>query len=243
MNAPLLYAQSGYDLRCEWGLAGVLALAPHCAAVIIVDVLSFCTCVDVAVGRGAAVLPFASAEPAEAAAFAAQQGAVLASRRGAPGAYSLSPASLRGIPAGTRLVLPSPNGSTLSLAAAERPVFAGCLRNAAAVARAAAALGKRIAVIPAGERWRADHTLRPAFEDLLGAGAILSHLPGRRSPEAEAAVAAYHAARPRLADLLAGCSSGLELSAAGYDEDVRLAAELDVSSCAPRLVEGAFGDG
>ena len=53
--------------------------------------------------------------------------------------YSLSPASLTAIPAETSLVLPSPNGSAISALAAQlgRPMLAGCLRNAAAVAAAA----------------------------------------------------------------------------------------------------------
>ena len=46
------FSQQGYDIRFEWGLAGVKALAPLSDVVIIVDVLSFSTCVDVVVNRG-----------------------------------------------------------------------------------------------------------------------------------------------------------------------------------------------
>ncbi len=42
----------------EWGLAGVEALAPHSDVMIIVDVLSFTTCVDIAIGRGGVVYPY-----------------------------------------------------------------------------------------------------------------------------------------------------------------------------------------
>jgi 2-phosphosulfolactate phosphatase len=51
--------------------------------------------------------------------------------------YSLSPQSLASIPKGTRLVLPSPNGATLTLATEKTPTLAGCLRNYRAVALAA----------------------------------------------------------------------------------------------------------
>ncbi|MCL6468607.1 MAG: 2-phosphosulfolactate phosphatase, partial [Ralstonia sp.] len=47
-----------YNIHCEWGEHGASALAPHCDAVIVVDVLSFCTCVDVAVARGARIYPY-----------------------------------------------------------------------------------------------------------------------------------------------------------------------------------------
>ena len=90
-------------------------------------------------------------------------------------------------------------------------------------------------------------TLRPAAEDLIGAGAILDRLPGHRSPEAELAVAAFRAARGRLPDFLLASSSGREHAAKGTEGDVVLAAQLDVSDFAPRLVAGAYvagaGDG
>jgi 2-phosphosulfolactate phosphatase len=124
-------------------------------------------------------------------------------------------------------------------AEAGRPVLAGCLRNAA-VAGAAQQLGQRVAVIAAGERWP-DGGLRPAVEDLLGAGAIIGHL-GRqsRSPEAEAAAATFGEARTDLRRRLQSCASGRELIAAGYPQDVELAADLDASDAVPLLRDGGY---
>ncbi len=170
--------------------------------------------------------------------------------RGEP---SLSPTDLLRLARGTRLVLPSPNGAALALAAAEhgaRHVLAGCLRNATAVATAAAALagGGPIAVIAAGERWRgATGPLRPCVEDLLGAGAVLAALdpaasisrPGC-SPEAAAARAAFVAARPRLVETLLACASGTELAARGWSDDVVTAAMHDATAVVPRLTTAGF---
>lgn len=47
-----------YPLRFEWGEAAIQYLAPSCQAVVIMDVLSFSTAVDVALERGASVLPY-----------------------------------------------------------------------------------------------------------------------------------------------------------------------------------------
>jgi len=239
------FDQADYDLRCEWGLRGLLALAPGSDAVVIVDVLSFSTGVDIAVSRGASVTPWrwkdGSAKP-----FAAAKGAVLAEERpdvrrdGAHG-YTLSPFSLLSIPAGTELVLPSPNGSTLALSAGGVPVFTACLRNAAAVARHAAALGQRIAVIPAGEQW-GESELRPCLEDLIGAGSVLAELCGSRSPEAEMAIAAFARFRLNISGALFGCGSGRELVQRGFVMDVELAAECAVSSAAPLIHQGQFID-
>jgi 2-phosphosulfolactate phosphatase len=231
--------QTRFAVRCEWGLRGVQALAPHSAVVIVVDVLSFSTCVDVATGRGAAVLPYRW-QDASAADHARGRGAELASFERRSAGFSLAPSSLVAIPAGTRLVLPSPNGSEQSLAAAETgAVLAGCLRNARSVAAAARDLGRSIAVIPCGERWD-DGSLRPALEDWIGAGAILAHLGEDLSPEARAARAAFEACRDRLQETVLACASGRELVERGFAADVELAAALDVSSGAPRLVAGEF---
>lgn len=231
-----MYDQSAYTIRCEWGLPGVTALAPISDAIIIVDVLSFSTCVDIATGRGATVYPFASRDTS-AEAYAAQLNAWL---RDPDGNLYLSPHKLLTIPAGTRLVLPSPNGSTLSTHTGDTPAFAGCLRNATAVAKAAQSLGRTISVIPAGERWRTDGTLRPALEDWLGAGAIIHALSGDKSPEAQAAEAAFRLHLSSLGDVLGRIGSGIELIEKGMAANVALAAEYDISTTAPRLREGAY---
>jgi 2-phosphosulfolactate phosphatase len=167
------FDQGRADVRAEWGSDGLSALLPASDVVVIVDVLSFSTCVDVAVSRGAAVIPFASRGEV-AAAFAAGAGAACAGPRG-QARFSLSPASFMSVEPGTRVVLPSPNGGALAAETAGVPTFTACLRNAPAVARAAARLGRRIALIEAG-----------------------------------------------------------------FEEDVRVAAEYDVSPCAPVLRTGAF---
>ena len=231
--------QAGCDLACEWGLEAVTLLAPISDVVVIVDVLSFSTTVEVGVGRGAVLLPFRWRDET-AASFAAEQDAQLASPRGTPGAYSLSPAGMLEVPAGARIVLPSPNGSTLSTATGDTPTLTGCLRNATAVAAAAAAIGPRIAVIPGGERWAAGPGLRPAIEDLLGAGAILGALSGLPSPEAQLAIETFRAVAAQVDQLVWDCRSGEELRERGLERDVRLAGELNVSQTVPRLLSGVY---
>jgi len=81
---------------------------------------------------------------------------------------------------------------------------------------------------------------KPAFEDLLGAGAIATQLPGTRSPEAAAAIADFESVSNRILDVLVSCSSGRELVERGLLEDVQLAAQLDAESLAPELIDGAF---
>lgn len=209
---------------------------------VIVDVLSFSTAVNVAVSQGAVIYPFSYGDQGAAQVAADQVGALLAKpRRTGGGQLSLSPASLRTIPYGTKLMLPSPNGSRLSLAAGGKPVVAGCLRNAGAAARLARKMAGNglIGVIPAGERWP-DGSLRPAIEDLLGAGAIVQHLDMPCSPEAQVARNAFRSSGDELALLVRGSVSGQELAGRGYTIDVDVALELGVSDCAPLLSEGAY---
>src|SRR5262249_56840044 len=89
----MTFDQSGFDVRCEWGENGVRQLAPVSDVVIIVDVLSFSTCVEIANSRGAIVFPYRwKDESAEA--FASSVNAELAGLRRAESANSLSPPSL-----------------------------------------------------------------------------------------------------------------------------------------------------
>lgn len=238
----------------EWGLTGAEALVERGAQhVVVVDVLSFSTAVSIAVDHGVTVLPYRWRHE-RAATFARSQGAALADSR-RHDQPSLSPASLRRAPAGLRLVLPSPNGASIA-AALERSgvtVLAGCLRNAGATGRWLAAQSRTdsrrlLGIVAAGERWP-DGSLRPAAEDLWGAGAIIERWrsdTGTRAGlrvEAEVAAAAFRAVQAELHTALAGCVSGQELISKGFGADVTIAAELDRSSRVAVLRDGAFVPG
>jgi 2-phosphosulfolactate phosphatase len=224
------------QIRCEWGESAALSLAPESDVIVIVDVLSFSTCVDLAVSRGGRVFPYRPNAPG-ASAFAEQRRAYLAQPRG-QGTFSLSPGTFRQLESGESVVLPSPNGATAALSASAGLVLAGCLRNAAAVADVCAG-HERILVVPAGERWP-DGSLRPCLEDWLGAGAILSHLPGDPPAEARAAIAAFRELEAEIPQALRSCMSGRELIERGYPDDVEIAAEVGASSAAPTYDGEAF---
>ena len=111
-------------------------------------------------------------------------------------------------------------------------------RNASAVAKASRGY-QTIGIVPAGEKWP-DGSLRPALEDWLGAGAIISNLPGSWFPEATAAVSAFETQRTELLQAMKTCPSGVELLDGGYDEDVELAGQLDSSTAVPQFDPPAY---
>ena len=230
----------------EWGPTGAAALASHVDVAVVVDVLSFSTTVSVAADAGTAVVPHRWAD-GSAADEARARGATLAVSRevAKPGDVSLSPATFRSGPGVERVVLPSPNGSTICalLADAGVEVVVAGLRNRWAVASWLADRGGRVLVVPAGERWP-DDSLRPAIEDLWGAGGVVAGLVdlgvAEVSDEAQAAEAAYRLVESRLGSALAACASGQELIGRGYASDVTIAAELDSSQAVPRLVDGVL---
>jgi 2-phosphosulfolactate phosphatase len=116
------------------------------------------------------------------------------------------------------------------------------LRNARAVALHVQKHAHRIAIIPAGERWKHDFTLRPALEDWIGAGAVIDALSGSKSIEARAAQYIFRAYQNDLPSVLAAIGSGIELIDKGFEQDVELAAMLNVSQTVPRLVDSAYID-
>lgn len=234
------FEQGDFSVRFGWGPNGLRRLAPTADVVVIIDVLSFSTSVDVALGRGAVVLPYKWHDGSEHD-YAVEHDAIVAEKgryEHVPGRLTLSPHSLTTVDTGTRIVLPSPNGSAQTFGARDAgatTVRVACLRNASAVA--AASTGGVVSVIAAGERWRgATGPLRPAYEDLLGAGAVISALETKgASPEARAAAAVFNDARPDLRELLMACGSGVELIEKGAVADVELAAAHDASDVAPTL--------
>ncbi len=236
----MFYEQLNYDIRLEWGMDGLNALAPTSEVIVIIDVLSFTTCVEIAVTRGAVIYPY-SGQRELAEQFAGLKGAHLATKRASSAnQFSLSPVSLSQIPAGTKLVLPSPNGSTLTLAAAAyAATVAGCLRNARAVADFLQQKYRKISVIPCGERWQQRERLRPALEDLLGAGAVIHYLNGRKSPEADYADRLFQTYAD-ISEPIMACVSGVELREKGFQGDVDLAAQLNVSNCVPLFCEDHY---
>lgn len=238
-------------VQMEWGLPAAERLVSVWDVAVVVDVLSFTTTVSVALDRGVEVLPYRWADDT-AAAFAAEHDAVLAVGRSAAraGQVSLSPQSMRVAgPELTRVVLPSPNGATIAyrLRADVDCVLGACLRNADAVASWLMAQhgrdGVRVLVVAAGERWP-DGQLRPAVEDLWGAGAVVAGLRRRGwaslSVEATVAADAYESIRGDLQRALHECVSGRELAVMGFAGDVDVAAEADASVVVPRLVGAVF---
>ena len=255
--------QAPYQVRFDWGMAGVRRVDPDVDVLIVVDVLSFTTAVEVALTHGLEVMPFGSGEVADdaaAAAYAATHTAVLvgdpaSGLTGSPtaiaeyseaGAAGASPVS----PSPTRLLIPESSGSDLCFGLVEHPatVVAASLRNRTAVAEWVLARQAekgdrfRVAVIAAGDE-RADG-IRFAAEDLLGAGAVIDALAvvgiDYCSPEAAVATAAFGALRRATGHLISASVSGQEVLAMGLRSDIDLASEIDVSRTVPVLRGNAF---
>ena len=252
----MAHAQSGSRIRLEWGPTGGSAISAGADIAVVVDVLSFTTTLSVAVSRGTTVFPFGWKDD-RARAYAHDRGAVLAVGRLEATELddpppSLSPAQLLTGRYVDRLVLPSPNGSTICSALRSTResliVVGGSLRNRAAVAAWLApqlADGATVAIVAAGERWL-DGSLRPAVEDLWGAGAVIEALSpsislvDTASVEARHAAMAYSAIADRVGDELLDCASGRELVDIGFGADVEAAAALDVDACVPVLTSDGF---
>jgi len=248
------HGQAAYAVRLEWGPTGAAAVAEGADIAIVVDVLSFTTTLTIAVARGTRVFPFPWKDD-RAAAYAQERDAVLAVGRFETARLerplpSLSSARLLESEPVERLVLPSPNGSTIcaALAGTGVQVVGASLRNRAAVAEWLAPRvrgGAKVALVAAGERWP-DGSLRPALEDLWGAGAVLAALAplasagAALSPEAQHAASSYELVSSRLHDALHTCASGQELAAAGFADDVIASAAVDADDVVPVLGDDGF---
>lgn len=213
------WAQDGFDIRLDWGQEGAARLAVSCPVVVVVDVLRFTTVVDVATARGVRVTPLPDPESTS---------------------DAISPTLAATVPAGTPLRIYSPNGGLACLAAASAGarVIAACFRNARAVG--GSLQWRPIGFVAAGERWP-NRALRPCWEDLCGAGAVIAGLDSglSASPEAMAAAAAFRdCSRQNLGGQLEACISGRELREKDLLEDVRLAGELNRSDAVPVLDHG-----
>ncbi len=146
----MYYDQSEFRLRFEWGLEGLQALSGDCEAVVIVDVLSFSSCADVACSRGATVFPYRWKDD-RAAAFAEKNNAILAKRRlkESRRATLFHPSRYSGSPLEKKLYCLLP----MDLSSAKR-TFCGCLRNATSLGAFLSELSGAKLVVAACERWK-----------------------------------------------------------------------------------------
>lgn len=252
-HAPDRRVGGAFHYRLGWGHDGLEELAAGCDVIVVVDVLRFSSAVSAAVEAGASVAPMPWREPGTGELPDRTSGTAAAAAPRDRAAASLSPTELLRARPDDAIVVSSPNGAALAVEAGERDVpfvLAGCLRNATATARRAliVAHDAPIGIVAAGERWPGPAgRLRPAVEDLIGAGAVLHALDPAGSvsapccdPEARAARAAFLDARPSLPGLLAATMSGQELIDGGRGDDVATCAALDATDLAAQLIDGRF---
>lgn len=233
----MFFQQKEYNIKCEWGLEGLDALLDLSDVIIIIDILSFSTCVDIITSNKSPVFPYLYKDES-ALNFAKENNLILAEKRNKD-KISLSPYSLINIPKNSKILLPSPNGSTLSFytnkAKKKLSVICSCLRNFRACAELAQEIGKNITIIPAGEKWN-NNTTRFAIEDFLGAGAIISEIKSNSlSPESFLALNSFNSVKNDIYQIIKKSASGKELIEKGFEEDVKIACELNASNNTPIL--------
>ena len=141
---------------------------------------------------------------------------------------------------GTRIVLPSPNGSELTMEAdvpANRDY------------RLFSQLPGRGEICRVGRKNLSRHRIWRAlagWNSTAGGGGLRRRRSDYRksssaaSPEASAAIAAWNLAKNDPIAFLASCTSGRELIEQGFEEDVQIAGEINVSTAVPVLRERAY---
>ena len=211
-----LRAQTNYQVRLGWGLAGLRELA-EAQIVVIVDALG-------PVGGVAAVDPD-GLDPAERDAATVNPAAVGLTADG----LATDGLDADGLDAAARALPHHPT------------VFVASLRNAAATAQAVydeqVDRGDRTAInlVLAG-----DADGRFAVEDYLAAGAVADALTGlgidHSSPDAAVAAEGFRPLTRAVKHLLSASAAGLELKRAGRHDEVKAAGELNAETEAIRLV-------
>ncbi|WP_442599809.1 2-phosphosulfolactate phosphatase [Neobacillus sp. D3-1R] len=246
----MYFDQSPYSVRVEWGRRGAREAADRGDIVIIVDVLSFSTTVITALEYEAIIYPYPPHLDGKE--YAEKIGAeyILGRAEAAKiGKATLSPVSFHKEHSNKSYVLSSFNGAFCTWMASKVPaLLVGSIINASSVARVANSLSKEtnanITIVPCGEQWNEvqenEDSLRPAIEDYLGVGAILSYLVGHFSPEAEVCLGAFLHSKEKIAELLWECGSGRELRERGFSADVKHSLQLNHYQTVPILKNDHF---
>jgi 2-phosphosulfolactate phosphatase len=245
-----MFDQSPYTCRVEWGRRGAREAANRGDIVIVIDVLSFSSTVVSALNYGALIYPFPPNLNGKDYALKINAEYILGRAEAAKvGKPTLSPVSFNEEHTNKKYVLTSLNGAFCTWIASKVPaLLIGSLLNASSVAAAANQLSlhnnANITVIPCGELWsngvEEEDSLRPAIEDYLGAGAILSYLEGEKSPEAEVCSGAFLYSKTNLERLIWDCGSGRELRERGFEADVKHCSQLNAYQTVPVLRNNHF---
>ncbi|MGF1632617.1 MAG: 2-phosphosulfolactate phosphatase [Phycisphaerae bacterium] len=222
-----------------------LLLEPHHLAgrsVVVFDVLRATTTMAVALSRGAAsVRLFTSLESAGAAHAAFEGPKLLLGERECvkPDGFDLgnSPREAASADlAGRTLFMSTTNGTNaLAACAGARRLYAGCVLNAAATARALLAAGNDVTLVCAGTRGQF------ADEDFAGAGLVIKRLgqiaanPGPAIAFADEGPTSVKAERQALELVFAQSAGGLHIKAAGLAEDLPACAAVDALNIVCRV--------
>lgn len=215
------FDQARYQVRLEWGVAGLDRLAAS-DVVVVVDVLSFSTRLAdrVAAGESVALADIVAAPRGTP--DASVNGAAVAQRAHEKGAVVVA-------------------GCLRNAHAVADAVLAEQVRRGARTSVAVIAAGE---LPPASADGSRDSAVRVAVEDLLGAGAVVDALArlglDHSSPEAAAACESFRGLAGAVRHLLTASGSGQELAEAGRRDDVLHAAEANAVASVPVLRDGVF---
>lgn len=206
-----MFDQSRYQVRFEWGVAGLERLAPS-DVVVVVDVLRFSTAVADRVAAGESVALDAHAHAVS------LNGAAVAARAAAVGATVLL-------------------GSLRNASATANAALAEQVRRGARTSIAVIAAGELTSHDPGAPlRFSVEDQFGAgAVVDALGALGV-----DHTSPEAAAACESFRGLRGAVRHLLTASGSGQELLERGARDEVLRAAEVDAVASVPILRDGVF---